>query len=216
MSRDDGFKVADTDTGLHADPKVVALARKLGGGIRTAAAMSLYEAVRLASWRLGERVAIEEALPAWFLDDPSDLVAALRQARLVDDEGRIPEHAWVSWFGPALDRRLGADFGRIVGGLVAHGMTKEEAIIEARRRQAESRARLLGPASQPGSTTRLPSVPSVPPIPSDSYSGRVDSRSGIPERSRPGSTAWQRETDELMQLDFEARKLVDAARAAAG
>ncbi len=214
MSRDDGFKVADIDTGLPADPKVVALARRLRGGIRTAAAMGLHEALLLASWRLGERVTIDEALPAWFLDDPGDLVAALRDVRLIDAEGRIPERAWAGWFGPALDRRFGNDFGRVVGGLVAHGMPREEAVVEARRRQTEIRERLLGPASQPGSITRLPSVRSFvrPSVQPGGVTKPGDSLGSALPRSRPGS---RRDRDERLKEDGEAKAEVERQRLAA-
>ena len=40
MSRDDGLRIADTDTGMMADPKVLALARRHRDSIRTAAAVT--------------------------------------------------------------------------------------------------------------------------------------------------------------------------------
>lgn len=124
MSRDDGFAIADTDTGLMADPKVLALARRLRDSTRTGAALALYDAVRLASWKAGERLTLDETVPGWWLDPYDDLADALVEVNLLDDERRIPERAWEGWYGPAFDRRerfreLGARGGR--ANALAHG-----------------------------------------------------------------------------------------------
>ncbi len=50
MSRDDGFRIADTDTGMMADPKVLALARRLRDSVRTAAAIA---STMPCGWRHG-------------------------------------------------------------------------------------------------------------------------------------------------------------------
>jgi hypothetical protein len=105
MSRTDGFPVADTDTSLPSDPKVVALARRLHDSIRTGAAQSLYEDVRLASWKAGRRLTLDESLPGWWLDPFDDLADALVAVGLLDDERRLPAHAFEGWYGPARDRR---------------------------------------------------------------------------------------------------------------
>jgi hypothetical protein len=105
MSRGDGFEVADTDSGMLADPKILALARLLHDSTRIGAAVALYDAVRLASWKAGRRLTLEETVPAWWLDPFDDLAAALVTAELIDGEHRIPEHAWQGWFTPAFERR---------------------------------------------------------------------------------------------------------------
>ena len=105
MSRTDGFGICDLDSGLMADPKIVALARRLRDPIRTAAAVSLYVALVTGSWGAGKRISITDALPAWWLADVDDLVSELQAAGLVDDRQSIPEHAWSSWFLPAWERR---------------------------------------------------------------------------------------------------------------
>jgi len=105
MSRDDGFAIADVDAGLYADPKVVALARRLRDPRSAAVHVALYEALVLGSWGAGERITFEEALPAWWLEDVDDVRANLAAVGLVDVDGRIPDHAWEAWFQPAWDRR---------------------------------------------------------------------------------------------------------------
>ncbi|MGD0247805.1 MAG: hypothetical protein ABSB75_02015 [Candidatus Limnocylindrales bacterium] len=120
MSRDDGFSIADTDTGMLSDPKILTLARQLRDPIRTGAAIALYDAVRLASWKAGRRLTLEETVPGWWLDPFDELAAALVSAGLIDDEHRIPAHAWESWYGPARDRRQRLrDLGS-KGGKAAH------------------------------------------------------------------------------------------------
>lgn len=105
MSRGDGFLVGDIDTGLLEDSKVKALARRLRDPIKTAAAMCLYQALVLGSWRAGERITIEDSLPGWWIDDVDDLVAELKAVDLVDPDGSVPQQAWASWFLPAWNRR---------------------------------------------------------------------------------------------------------------
>ena len=105
MTRADGFEIADTDTGMMADPKILALSRRLHDTIRTAAAVTLYDSVRLASWRAGRRLTLDETAPGWWLDSFEDLAGELGAVGLLDSERRIPLHAWEGWFGPARDRR---------------------------------------------------------------------------------------------------------------
>lgn len=105
MSRDAGFTRADVDTGLFADPKVVRLARHVRDPQRVAAATCLYVGLVLASWKAGERVTLEESAPAWFLEPVDELQTVLLAADLVDTDGRIPVHAWSSWYEPARERR---------------------------------------------------------------------------------------------------------------
>jgi len=105
VSRDAGFAIADLDTGLLADPKVVALARRQRDPLRTSAFVGLYVAVVLESWSSARRVTLEEAAPAWWLDGLSDAQQALLAAGLLDDDGRIPTHVWDGWYVPAAERR---------------------------------------------------------------------------------------------------------------
>jgi hypothetical protein len=105
MAREAGFQVADVDVNLMADAKVVRLARHCRDPRRTAVAVAMYEAVRLASWRTGSRVSLEDAAPAWYLDDVAEVQADLSAVGLLDADGMIPEGSWANWFGPAFKRR---------------------------------------------------------------------------------------------------------------
>jgi hypothetical protein len=151
MSRDDGFAIADTDTGMLADPKVVALARRLRDPIRTGAAIALYDAVRLASWKAGRRLTLDESLPGWWLDPVDELAAALVAVKLLDDELRLPEHAWEGWFGPARARRDERREAGRRGGL-------------AKARNASDSPRSSGATAELQRSSTRPSVPSVPTV----------------------------------------------------
>jgi hypothetical protein len=170
MSRDDGFPTADIDVGLFSDPKVIALARRLRDPLGTLVHVALYEAVVLASWRAGERVDFNIAAPGWFLDDLAQYVGNLQAVGLLDDDRRIPAHAWTAWIGPAVERRLAAKRRAIYGGLVSSGMTPADANAETDRRLDAIRARFNLKAQPTGSTsvyTVRPSIPSVRPLRDD-------------------------------------------------
>jgi len=112
-----GMERADVDVALMADPKVVALARKLRDESRTMNAVGLYVSTVLASWQAGERLTLDEAVPAWWMGEWDALALALVEARLLDGERRVPEHVWEGWYEPAAARRakfrdLGARGGR--------------------------------------------------------------------------------------------------------
>jgi hypothetical protein len=126
----DGFERADIDTMLHSDPKVVALARRLRESGRTMAAVGVYTGLVLASWRAGQRVTLEESLPAWWIDPFDELAADLTAVGLIDDEQRIPIHAWESWFKPANDRRQTYRDKARLGGLRAGGNRSAEEALE--------------------------------------------------------------------------------------
>jgi len=176
MSRADGFDVADTDTGLMADPKVLVLARRLRDSSRTGAALALYESVRLASWKAGRRLTLDESLPGWWLDPVDELAEHLVAVGLLDAERRIPEHAWEGWFGPALDRKLESRRKAIFGGLVSRGMTQAQANAEADRRIAEARERYGMRPVEPIRLNLLGST-SVRSVPTDrSVTSRVRAR----------------------------------------
>src|SRR5262245_36033923 len=105
MNREDGFPIADLDVGLFHDQKVVALARRLRDERQTATAVALYVNLILESWAAGDRVTLDEALPAWWVDAPDGIREDLHAVDLIDDESRIPADAWTGWFVPAFDRR---------------------------------------------------------------------------------------------------------------
>ena len=105
MSRDDGFDVADMNTGHLDDPKVKALWRALAPDqAAMSRALLLHLATLLASWRQGSRVTVDEAVPVWLAPD-GELVAALQSVRVLDKSRRVPTHSWTGWFGPAWNRR---------------------------------------------------------------------------------------------------------------
>lgn len=160
MSRDDGFAIADVDTGLLSDPKVLRLVRRARAEDAPvdipATALLLYVSLVLSSWEAGERLAFDDGLPAWWIDDGLHYQTALTNAGLLDAEGRIPEASWESWFGPARDRR---DAARTAG-------------REGNRRRWHPGAN--GSPSGPDSGSdrvaiRSPS-PSVPTVPTDRLS----------------------------------------------
>lgn len=112
MSRyGDGFPIADIDTKLWDDIKVKRLVRQMRDETATLVAIAYYISLILESWRLGERLILADAAPAWSTADLAPVEAALARAGLVDEEGRIPEHAWESWYGPAVARRAAARLG---------------------------------------------------------------------------------------------------------
>lgn len=97
MSSRDGFARADVDTNLMHDPKVLALARRLGDHTRTAAALVLYTSTVLASWKARARLTIAESAPAWWLGDPLELLPDLVAVGLLEEDGRLPAHAFDGW-----------------------------------------------------------------------------------------------------------------------
>jgi hypothetical protein len=160
MSRDDGFPVADVDTGLAVDPKMIRLVRRIGDGDAALRHFALFVSTVLASWAAGQRVTLEDAVPAWYVAHPvDDALANLQAVGLLDAEGRIPEKSWAGWHGPAETRRLAALRSRIFGGLVSQGMTRDAANAEADRRIG-----LRAELSKPDFRAEVPSVPSSPSI----------------------------------------------------
>jgi hypothetical protein len=102
VSRESGFPIADIDVGILRDVKMRRLRQHVPAE-DVPATMLLYLAVLLSSWEEGARLSVDEA------DSPVEAtperVAALKAAKLIDDDGRVPEHAWASWFLPAWRRR---------------------------------------------------------------------------------------------------------------
>ncbi len=170
MSRDDGFEVADVSTSLYDDPKVRELWRLLADEGLMSRAMALYEATRLASWRLGCRVSAEDACPIWMRLDPA-VLAALRQAKLLDRSSRIPQKSWKGWFEVARERR--------------------EKARERWRRHNDNRVKhdadtALAPrGSHADTAATVPSVPTVPPVRPSVSTGSTEA-SGV-EAARPAA-----------------------------
>lgn len=149
----DGMERADIDTALMADPKVVALARKLRDESKTMNAVGLYVATVLASWSAGDRLTLDEAAPAWWLGSWDDLADALAEVKLLDSERRVPQHVWDEWFAPARSRRdrfreLGSK-----GGRAAHGTADAQPLA---RPNAQPLARPQ-PTNQPNQPNNHPS-----------------------------------------------------------
>jgi hypothetical protein len=154
MARDDGFAIADVDTGLFDDSKVRALWRQLGEPNAVSRAMTIYVATLLESWATGRRVPAADAVPVWLPPAVDDL-ASLTAAGLLDADGRLPSRAWASWFGPARDRREAKRTGGRRGGLKAHGIAPEGVLKPASKHSSGI------PRAKPD-----PSSPSVPTDPS--------------------------------------------------
>ena len=159
MSRDEGFAIADTSTALPADPKFNVLWRRLRDKSAMCEARTIYEDVRLASWAAGERVTVGEAASLWLDPDPA-VLAAMVAVGLLDDDHRIPEHVWATWYGTAYARRDDTRLRGQIGGLMAsRGLTKDQAVAEVKRR----RGKPLEPVSSPAQAEPNPSVrPSGP------------------------------------------------------
>lgn len=149
MSRDEGFGTADVDVGLLDDPKVRRLVRSLGDPDESAACALLYVALVLGSWAEGDRLTVDEAAPLWLAVTP-DRRSALRAADLTDDEGRIPEAAWISWYGIAHDRRA------------ASRAAARERSQRRRDRHADVTPKSRVSHAPPTGTGTGPTVPSVP------------------------------------------------------
>jgi hypothetical protein len=160
MTRGDGFTTADIDTGLLDDAKMRHLWRLLRDPATMARAVVVYTAAVLASWRTGDRVTAEDAAPLW--NDPADLLAPLVTVGLLDAEHRVPLHVWTAWYGPAYARTEAKRGGGRIAGLMAHGMTRDQAIAEALRRKSLTPSQAI-----PGDSSEIagPALPSpVPPL----------------------------------------------------
>jgi hypothetical protein len=172
MSRDDGFAIADISTALYSHPRVVALARRLRDGSQTAVHVAMFNAVLLASWAAGRRLTVDEACPPWWIDTLDDVRANLQAVGLLDDEARIPDESWESWFTPAFERREARrESGRLGG--QRSGAARIEASLQ--RRSGIPEAALN------------PSVPTFPTVPTGRT--RPSDREGDVSATRRGSKA---------------------------
>jgi hypothetical protein len=175
VSRGAGFENADIDVGILDDPKFRAFARSTRDEGILARGVVAYLAVTTSSWGAGERVTLEQSAPLW-LTGLDDLAERLVAVGLLDAEHRIPEKAWQSWYGPAVQRRDDRRFEGLVGGLMkSMNLGRPEAVLEAKRRLAADREQADGrsPPGQPRSPSGQPrldlarSVPSSPSVPSN-------------------------------------------------
>lgn len=154
---------ADMDTGLMADPKVVAMARKLRSESTTMQAVGLYVATVLASWAAGERLTLDEAVPAWWMGSWDDLADALVEAKLLGEDRRIPDHAWEDWYEPARTRRdrfrtLGSRGGRATA--EGRASARPDAVADAPaepERTVDRTVQPIHPSIQPTNQTIHPS-----------------------------------------------------------
>jgi hypothetical protein len=139
MSRGEGFSIADIAVGFLRDLKLRRLRQSIPDD--AAATTIVYIAVVLSSWAEGYRLSTAEA------DSPEEAtperVAALQAVELLDADGKIPLHAWESYFRPAWERRE----------------KMRRAGIEGNRRRWHP-DRLSPPDSPPDSPPVSPSVPS--------------------------------------------------------
>ena len=165
MSRDDGFAVADMDSGYFDDAKMRDLWQRLRDPDRMARAVCLHSATLLASWRQGERISVDRAIPLWLPAD-ADLVAALKVAHLLDRFGKIPADSWQTWFGTAYNRRETRRVSGRAGGLVSaqnRALPGEKPPKHAQHRLTDAAPTLEQPSSL--AEPVRPSVPTVrPPV----------------------------------------------------
>lgn len=159
MSRDDGFAIADIDTGLLADPKIVALARRLRDPVQTAAHVALYVGLILESWGAGERLTFDAALPAWWLEDAGAIRANLAGVGLIDESGRLPDHAWTGWYEPARNRREARRAAGSKGGQTKPRSSNAPTSLKPRSSDAQA---TLNPTGPTGPVRPRPAEPSPP------------------------------------------------------
>jgi hypothetical protein len=153
MSRDDGFPIADIDTGYFDDAKLKDLWQLLRDPARMALAVVLHKATVLASWRQGCRVTVAQACPLWMTVD-ADIQEALVTVKLLDRAGRLPFASWNEWFLPAQNRRkIRREAGRLGGLASGRGRATSTTDGEASPKQPLTDAE--------------PVRPTVPTVPTD-------------------------------------------------
>jgi hypothetical protein len=206
MTRGEGFQTADIDTGLLDDAKMRHLWRLLRDPATMARAVVAYEAAVLASWRTGDRITAEDAAPFW--DDPAELLAPLVAAGLLDNEHRVPLHVWTAWYGPAYARTEAKRGGGRIAGLMAHGMTRDEAVAEALRRKGQT-----SPEAIPGDSSEIAGpVPPVPPLLLDPPLHAREGENGSKEptttkrNGREETTGWTSTRGVVASLGFGVKE----------
>ena len=182
MSRDDGFAIADIDTGYFDDAKARDLWQRLRDPDRMARAVVLHKATLLASWRHGERVTATQACPMWMTAD-DDLLDALKAVKYLDRAGKIPVASWSTWFDAAFARREARRGAGRLGGL-ASGQNRA---IRAHGRSTSAER----PPKHP-STDAEPVRPSVrPSVRPGGARAREGDDDGVEDRQRdPADDYW--------------------------
>jgi hypothetical protein len=161
MSRDDGFAVADMDSGYFEDAKMRDLWQRLRDPDQMARATCLHTAVLLASWRQGERVTVAQACPLWLALEPV-LIETLKAAKLLDRTGKIPHASFTQWFGAAFARReIRREAGRM-GGQASGFARSAQRKRKPKQPSTDGKATVQQPLNQP-STVAEPVRPSVRP-----------------------------------------------------
>lgn len=157
-----GFRIGDLDVGFLDDTKVRTLVRSTRDEGLVARCLVAYVATIADSWGSGDRVSVRDAAPVW-LTALDDLEERLRAAQLLDDEGRIPEHAWQGWFGPAAQRRDERVIEGAIGGLMARhpGTSRRDAELTVQQRIDQGTLKLPSGRLKSALTRSVPSCPSV-------------------------------------------------------
>ena len=102
MSNRSGFPYAQWDSAFLSDAKVRRLARLLPDSLDFYASVGVFSLMVANIWRTASR---DDSIEDECEDAPSRIVEALRGARLLDDEWRIPASSFEKWVGPALEKR---------------------------------------------------------------------------------------------------------------
>ena len=204
MSRDDGFTVADMDSGYFEDAKMRELWQALRDPDRMARAICLHAATTLASWRQGCRVTVAQAVPLWLPLDP-DLISALKAVKLLDRTGKVPAQSWQVWFGVAYERRETRREAGRAGGFAKAAKRTLPGERMPERRSADA-VRMPERTSADALPVR-PSVPTVPSVPTD----RLSVVGGATLQGRNG-TGEHALTVEEIRLIEEKRGLREGAK----
>ena len=186
-SRSDGFAIMDVSTSICDDPKFRRIARE--NPEQVAAAFLVYVATMAESWKVGRRVPVDHAWPAYLSLDET-IPETMRRVGLIDARGLVSAKAWRDWFEPARDRR-----------------------DKARDRWARYNAKRDADTTPPprgngvATATSVPSVlPSVPSVPS----GPSDTARAARDGERPLSR--ERTTEEALHdlsEEYKAGRLTD-------
>lgn len=175
MSRDDGFAIADIDTGYFTDDKVNRLWRRLQDVSKMCEALAIHQAVVLGSWASGRRRTVVETVPLWLVPDV-DLVGHLMAVGLLDRSQRVPAKSWASHFGPASARRDLRRQAGAKGGKSPRKQPSSNASASLGKQPLSNAQASLNPTGRQAG----PSVPSSPSDnPSQPRGRRVQSTNGL-------------------------------------